>query len=197
MAEELERLGTEVALAEDGEVICRGPHVFEGYLNDPDKTAETFVTIDGTLWAVSGDAGRLDPDGMITVFGRGSTCINTGGEKVFPEEVEEVLRTHPAIFDAVVAGRPDPRWGERETWAALARAGRSPTDFYLLAALDLRRDADDAITGAPQEQAVFRNVLGRTLWISAMVKFCSWCILPWTAPVSRWVQVPSSSRCAS
>jgi acyl-CoA synthetase (AMP-forming)/AMP-acid ligase II len=50
---------------------------------------------------------------MITVFGRGSTCINTGGEKVFPEEVEEVLRAHPAIADAVVAGQPDPRWGER------------------------------------------------------------------------------------
>jgi acyl-CoA synthetase (AMP-forming)/AMP-acid ligase II len=77
------------------------------------KTAETFVVIDSTVWAVSGDAGRRDADGMITMFGRGSTCINTGGEKVFPEEVEEVLRTHPAIFDAVVAGQPDPRWGER------------------------------------------------------------------------------------
>jgi acyl-CoA synthetase (AMP-forming)/AMP-acid ligase II len=69
--------------------------------------------IDGTLWAVSGDAGRLDDDGMITMFGRGSTCINSGGEKIFPEEVEEVLRTHPAIFDAVVAGQKDDRWGER------------------------------------------------------------------------------------
>jgi fatty-acyl-CoA synthase len=94
-----------------------------GYYNDPVKTAETFVTIDGKLWAVSGDAGRLDDDSKITVFGRGSTCINTGGEKVFPEEVEEALRTHPAIFDAVVAGQPDERWGERVIGIVSARAG--------------------------------------------------------------------------
>lgn len=94
-----------------------------GYYNDPVKTAETFITIDGKLWAVSGDAGRLDDDSKITVFGRGSTCINTGGEKVFPEEVEEALRTHPAIFDAVVAGQPDERWGERVIGIVSARAG--------------------------------------------------------------------------
>ena len=94
-----------------------------GYYNDPVKTAETFITIDGKLWAVSGDAGRLDDDSKITVFGRGSTCINTGGEKVFPEEVEEALRTHPAIFDAVVAGQPDERWGERVIGIVAARAG--------------------------------------------------------------------------
>jgi fatty-acyl-CoA synthase len=94
-----------------------------GYYNDPVKTSETFITIDDKLWAVSGDAGRLDDDSKITVFGRGSTCINTGGEKVFPEEVEEALRTHPAIFDAVVAGRPDERWGERVIGIVSARAG--------------------------------------------------------------------------
>jgi putative spermidine/putrescine transport system permease protein len=69
--------------------------------------------------------------------------------------------------DALVA--IDPKWGERETWAAIQRAGGPVTDFYLLAALDLRRDADRAIVGAPPEQAVFRNVLGRTLWISGVV----------------------------
>ena len=63
----------------------------------------------------------------------------------------------------------DPKWGERETWAAIRRAAGPVTDFYLLAALDLRRDASEAITGAPPEQAVFRNVLGRTLWISGVV----------------------------
>lgn len=103
--------------------IARTGNTPIGYYNDPVKTAETFVTIDGTLWAVSGDAGRLDPDSMITVFGRGSTCINTGGEKVFPEEVEEALRTHPAIFDAVVAGQPDDRWGERVIAVVSPRAG--------------------------------------------------------------------------
>lgn len=94
-----------------------------GYYNDPVKTAETFVRIDGKLWAVSGDAGRLDDDSKITVFGRGSTCINTGGEKVFPEEVEEALRSHPAIFDAVVAGQPDERWGERVIGIVSLRPG--------------------------------------------------------------------------
>ena len=66
---------------------------------------------------------------MITVFGRGSTCINTGGEKVFPEEVEEALRAHPAIFDAVVAGRPDERWGERVIGVVSLRAGVAAPDF--------------------------------------------------------------------
>lgn len=102
-------------LAQVGEtgLIARSGHTPVGYFGDPVKTAETFRRIGGKLWAVSGDAGRLDDDGMITMFGRGSTCINTGGEKVFPEEVEEALRAHPAVFDAVVAGQPDDRWGER------------------------------------------------------------------------------------
>ncbi|MFZ1738535.1 AMP-binding enzyme, partial [Sphingorhabdus sp.] len=83
---------------------------------------------------VSGDAGRLDEDSKITVFGRGSTCINTGGEKVFPEEVEEALRTHPAIFDAVVAGQPDERWGERVVGVVSARAGAARPDMAELKA---------------------------------------------------------------
>ena len=103
--------------------IARSGNTPVGYYNDPEKTAETFQTVAGRMWAVSGDAGRLDDDGMITRFGRGSTCINTGGEKVFPEEVEEALRAHPAIFDAVVAGQPDNRWGERVVAIVSPRAG--------------------------------------------------------------------------
>ena len=110
-------------------LIARTGNTPIGYYNDPVTTAATFVTIDGTLWAVSGDAGRLDPDSMITVFGRGSTCINTGGEKVFPEEVEEVLRTHPAIFDAVVAGQPDERWGERVIAVVAPRPAAAVPDY--------------------------------------------------------------------
>ena len=112
-------------LAQVGETgfVARTGNTPIGYYNDPVKTAETFVTIDGTLWAVAGDAARLDDDGMMTVFGRGSTCINTGGEKVFPEEVEEALRTHPAVFDAVVAGQPDERWGERVIGVVSPRPG--------------------------------------------------------------------------
>ena len=101
-------------LAGVGEIglLGRSGHTPIGYYRDPAKTAEVFRTIDGRLWTISGDQGRLDGDGMITLFGRGSTCINTGGEKVFPEEVESALRTHPAIRDAVVVGRPHERWGE-------------------------------------------------------------------------------------
>lgn len=93
-------------------LLGRSGHTPIGYYRDPVKSAEVFRTIDGRLWTLSGDQGRLDDDGMITIFGRGSTCINTGGEKVFPEEVESALRAHPAIHDAVVVGRPHERWGE-------------------------------------------------------------------------------------
>lgn len=94
-------------------IIARSGYTPIGYFGDPVKTAEVFRKIEGKVWVISGDTGRLEQDGMITVFGRGSTCINSGGEKVFPEEVEQVLRDHPAIRDAVVAGQPDARWGER------------------------------------------------------------------------------------
>lgn len=69
--------------------------------------------IDGTRFALLGDLARVEGDGSIVVLGRGSTCINTGGEKVFPEEVEQVLKAHPAVLDALVAGLPDDRFGER------------------------------------------------------------------------------------
>lgn len=108
--------------------IARTGNTPVGYFGDPVKTAETYKKIDGKLWAVSGDAGRLDADGKITMFGRGSTCINTGGEKVFPEEVEEALRAHPAILDAVVAGQKDDRWGERVIGIVSPRAGQDRPD---------------------------------------------------------------------
>ena len=84
-----------------------------GYYKDPEKTAQTFIEIDGERWVLMGDMATVEEDGTITVFGRGSVCINTGGEKVYPEEVEAALKAHPAIFDAVVAGVPDQRFGER------------------------------------------------------------------------------------
>lgn len=104
-------------------LIARSGHTPIGYYGDAEKTAETFRKIEGRLWAVSGDSGRLDDDGMITMFGRGSTCINSGGEKIFPEEVEEALRAHPAIKDAVVVGQPDARWGERVVAVVSPREG--------------------------------------------------------------------------
>jgi acyl-CoA synthetase (AMP-forming)/AMP-acid ligase II len=83
-----------------------------GYYKDPDKTAKTFRTVEGTRYSIPGDFATVDADGKIHLLGRGSVCINTGGEKVFPEEVEEVLKQHPSVVDAVAVGLPDDRFGE-------------------------------------------------------------------------------------
>lgn len=84
-----------------------------GYFNDPVKSASTFRVIDGRRWTTPGDHATVDADGTVTFLGRGSGCINTGGEKVFPEEVEEALKTHPAVRDAVVVGAPHDRFGQQ------------------------------------------------------------------------------------
>ncbi|MCP2337210.1 AMP-binding protein [Actinomadura rupiterrae] len=91
--------------------LAKGGSIPLGYLNDPDKTAATFVTLDGTRVVVAGDRARLLPDGTVQVHGREATTINTGGEKVFAEEVETVLRGLPGVADALVIGRPSERWG--------------------------------------------------------------------------------------
>jgi acyl-CoA synthetase (AMP-forming)/AMP-acid ligase II len=83
-----------------------------GYYNDPEKSAETFVEFDGKRWSLPGDMATVEADGTIKLLGRGSLCINTGGEKVYPEEVEAVLKSHPQVADAVVVGRPSERWGQ-------------------------------------------------------------------------------------
>ena len=93
-----------------GRVARRG-HIPLGYYKDPEKTAETFPTIDGVRWVLTGDDATVLDDGSIQLFGRHSMCINTGGEKVFPEEVETVVVAHPDVYDVLVVGVPDPRWG--------------------------------------------------------------------------------------
>ncbi|MDO8378722.1 AMP-binding protein [Phenylobacterium sp.] len=85
----------------------------QGYYKDPEKSAKTFQTIEGQRWSVPGDWAMVNADGTLKLLGRGSQCINTGGEKVFPEEVEEALKNHPHVRDAVVVGIPDVRFGER------------------------------------------------------------------------------------
>jgi fatty-acyl-CoA synthase len=86
-----------------------------GYYKDPEKTARTFRTINGMRYAIPGDYARYEADGTIKLLGRGSNCINTGGEKVYPEEVEEALKTHPSVEDALVIGMPDSKWGQAVT----------------------------------------------------------------------------------
>jgi acyl-CoA synthetase (AMP-forming)/AMP-acid ligase II len=84
-----------------------------GYHKDPARTAATFLEIDGQRWTLPGDMATVDADGGIRLLGRGSMCINTGGEKVYPEEVEVVVKAHPGVVDAIIVGEPDERWGER------------------------------------------------------------------------------------
>jgi acyl-CoA synthetase (AMP-forming)/AMP-acid ligase II len=105
--------------------VARAGHVPLGYYKDPAKTAKTFPTIGGTRYAVPGDHACFNDDGSINVLGRGSVCINSGGEKIYPEEVEQVLRKHPAIYDAVVVGTPDDRFGEQVNAVVLPREGQT------------------------------------------------------------------------
>ncbi|MBV8161123.1 MAG: AMP-binding protein [Acidimicrobiia bacterium] len=95
-----------------GRLAVRG-RVPLGYHNDPDRSARTFIEIDGVRWTHTGDMATIEADGSIRLLGRGSQCINTGGEKVYPEEVEAVVKTHPRVADALVVGRPDANWGQR------------------------------------------------------------------------------------
>jgi len=97
------------------------------YHNDPRKTAETFVEVDGTRYVIPGDMATVEEDGSIILLGRGSVCINTGGEKVHPEEVEGVLKAHPGVYDALVVGVPDERWGQRVTAVVRPTEGHAPT----------------------------------------------------------------------
>lgn len=111
-----------VAGGEVGRVAQRG-HVPLGYYNDPVKTAETFFEKDGERWVLLGDMATVDEDGVVVVLGRGSQCINTGGEKVYPEEVEQALKAHPDVYDALVAGVPDATWGNHVAAVVQLRSG--------------------------------------------------------------------------
>ncbi len=107
--------------------LARRGHIPIGYFQDPVKSAATFPVIDGVRWSIPGDDARREPDGTISVLGRGSVSINSGGEKVYPEEVEGALKSHPDVFDAVVVGVPDERWGERVVAVVEPRDGHRVT----------------------------------------------------------------------
>ena len=120
--------GTDVThgSGEVGELAATGSLPL-GYLDDPEGTAAVFRTIGGVRYAVPGDAARVEADGTLTLLGRGSGVVNTGGEKVFAEEVEAVLVGHPDVEEAVVVGVPDPRWGSRVTALVRAAPGKLPS----------------------------------------------------------------------
>ena len=108
-------------------LLARGGRVPIGYRGDPARSAATFVEVDGRRWALPGDHARVEPDGTIVVLGRSSQCINSGGEKIYAEEVEAALKGHPDVADAVVVGVSDPRWGERVAAVVEPRPGRRPS----------------------------------------------------------------------
>jgi len=118
--------GRQCAVGEIGK-YARSGYIPLGYYKDPEKTAATFPVVDGIRWVVPGDFATIEDDGTITILGRGSVSINTGGEKVFPEEVEAALKQHPAVFDAAVVGTPNERWGEQVTALITFRPGMSAT----------------------------------------------------------------------
>src|SRR6516162_3477599 len=120
-------LDDEGGLAPPGQIgrLARGGHVPLGYYKDPARTAAMLAEVNGKRYAVPGDLARLEADGSVTLLGRGSTCVNTGGEKVFPEEVEGALKCCPDVFDALVIGVPDDLLGQRVAALVQLREGRT------------------------------------------------------------------------
>jgi 3-oxocholest-4-en-26-oate---CoA ligase len=107
--------------------IAKKGNIPVGYYKDEKKTAETFRTINGVRYAIPGDYAQVEEDGTVTMLGRGSVSINSGGEKIYPEEVEAALKAHPDVFDALVVGVPDPRYGQHVAAVVQARPGSRPT----------------------------------------------------------------------
>ncbi|HEX8582387.1 MAG TPA: acyl-CoA synthetase [Acidimicrobiales bacterium] len=149
-----------------GRVAVRG-RTPVGYYKDPAKTAATFLEIDGERYSVPGDYATVDADGTLRLLGRGSVCINTGGEKVFPEEVEEALKTHPAVRDAVAVGVPDERFGEAITAVVEPAPGAALDEADVIAHVKARLAsykaprrviAVDAIGRAPNGKVDYRRL---------------------------------------
>ncbi|MFC7450994.1 acyl-CoA synthetase [Rhodococcus daqingensis] len=144
-----------------------------GYYNDPVKSAEIFREIDGARAVVTGDRARIEDDGSITLLGRGNMVINTGGEKVFAEEVEAIVKAHPDVYDAIVIGVPDERWGNRVATVLCPRAGTP--DFE-----SLEKHARSHLAGYK---------IPRSFWIAAEVERT-----PSGKPDYRWAKDHAAGR---
>ena len=133
-----------------------------GYLGDEAKTTRTFPTVDGTRYSVPGDRARLRSDGMVELLGRDSVTINSGGEKIFAEEVEAALLTHPAVCDAIVVGRDSERWGQEVVAVvSLREDGPEPTDADLVAAAAERIARYKLPKQIVRVEEVFRSPAGK------------------------------------
>ena len=136
--------------------IARAGCIPVGYYKDEKKSAETFKTIDGVRYSIPGDWCLVEADGTLTLLGRGSVCINTAGEKVFPEEIEEVLKEHPSVTDALVVGVPDDKWGNAVTGVVQLNAGANVGED------ELRSHVRDRLAGYKvPKRVLFRPDLNR------------------------------------
>lgn len=175
---------TTVVLGDDGNevqpgsgvsgMIAKRGHIPVGYYKDEKKTAETFRTIAGVRYAIPGDYAQVEADGTVTMLGRGSVSINSGGEKIYPEEVEGALKAHPDVFDAVVVGVPDPNFGQHVAALVQPRDGARP------ALEELRSFARSEIAGYK---------VPRSLWLVEAVQRS-----PAGKPDYRWAQAQTEAR---
>jgi 3-oxocholest-4-en-26-oate---CoA ligase len=154
--------------------IAKKGNIPVGYYKDEKKTAETFKTINGVRYAIPGDWALVEEDGTVTMLGRGSVSINSGGEKIYPEEVEAALKGHPDVFDALVVGVPDPRYGQHVAAVVQTRPGSRPS----LAELD--RFVRSEIAGYK---------VPRSLWLVDEVKRS-----PAGKPDYRWAKEQTEAR---
>jgi acyl-CoA synthetase (AMP-forming)/AMP-acid ligase II len=156
--------------------IAKKGNIPVGYYKDEKKTAETFRVINGVRYAIPGDWAVVEEDGSVTMLGRGSVSINSGGEKIYPEEVEAALKGHPDVFDALVVGVPDPRYGQHVAAVVQARPGCRPS----LAELDSFVRSEIAGYKVP-----------RSLWLVDEVKRS-----PAGKPDYRWAKEQTEARAA-
>ncbi|AHC27447.1 MULTISPECIES: acyl-CoA synthetase [Mycobacteriaceae] len=157
-------------------IIAKCGHIPVGYFKDEKKTAETFRTYHGVRYAIPGDYAEVEADGSVTMLGRGSVSINSGGEKIYPEEVEAALKGHPDVFDALVVGVPDERFGQHVAAVVQPREGTRPT----LADLDAHVRTEIAGYKVP-----------RSLWLVDEVKRS-----PAGKPDYRWAKDTTEERAA-
>ncbi|MGW0159685.1 acyl-CoA synthetase [Mycobacterium sp. NPDC003323] len=157
-------------------IIAKCGHIPVGYFKDEKKTAETFRTYNGVRYAIPGDYAEVEADGSVTMLGRGSVSINSGGEKIYPEEVEAALKGHPDVFDALVVGVPDERFGQHVAAVVQPREGTRPT----LAELDAHVRTEIAGYKVP-----------RSLWLVDEVKRS-----PAGKPDYRWAKDTTEERAA-
>jgi acyl-CoA synthetase (AMP-forming)/AMP-acid ligase II len=151
--------------------LARRGHIPLGYYKDDAKTAESFVhDADGVRWVLPGDFARVEDDGTITLLGRGSQCINSGGEKIFPDEVEGVIARHPAVRHAVVVGVPDLRWMERVVALVEWKEPDAPLDLESLQAHCRQHIAGYKVPRGLVSTPIQRTPAGKTDYVWACQK---------------------------